>query len=67
MSYEKVTHQNLKRRLFAFMRKKDVLTKASLLSMEYPRPAFPSGAANLVKNAKQKPSKIQIHQMRWNL
>lgn len=29
----------------------------------YPKPAFSSGAANLVKNAKQKPSKIQTHQM----
>ena len=44
-----------------------VPAKASLLSMGYPKPAFPSGAVNLVKNAKQKPSKIQMLQMKWNL
>ena len=43
-----------------------VPAKASLLSMGYPKPAFPSGAANLVKNAKPKLSKILTHRMKWN-
>jgi len=53
--------------LSAFTRKKDALTKASLLNTAYPKPVFPSGAVNLAKNAEQKPSKIQIFQMKWNL
>ena len=42
------------------MSKKDELTKASPLSMAYPKPASPSGAANLAKNARRipKPKKI---------
>lgn len=43
-----------------------VPAKASLLSMGYPKPAFPSGAANSVKNAKPKPSQIQKAQMKQN-
>ncbi len=45
-----------KRRLSASMRKKDEPTKASPLSMAYPKPASPSGAANSAKNARQSPS-----------
>ena len=41
--------------------------KSILLNTAYPKPVFPSGAVNLAKNAKQKPSKIQIFQMKWNL
>ena len=44
-----------------------VPAKASLLSMGYPKPAFPSGVVNLAENAKQKPSKIQILQTKWSL
>ena len=32
-----------------------VPAKASLLSMGYPKPAFPSGAANYAMNARQAP------------
>jgi len=38
--------------------KKDIPTKASQQSMAYPRPASPSGAVSLAKNAKKKPLKI---------
>ena len=55
------------KKLFVFVRKKDVLTKASQLSTAYPKPAFPSGVANSVKNAKQKPSRIRMQEMKWSL
>lgn len=44
------------------MRKKEGLTKASLLNMMYPRLAFPSGAGNYTKNARQaqKPKKNKV-------
>ena len=41
--------------------KKVVPTKASLLSMEYPKPLSSRGAENLTKNAKQKPWKAQMN------
>ena len=61
------THQNLKRRLSVFTKKKDEPTKVSLLNTVYPKPVFPSGAANLAKNARKKPLKTQIQQMKWIL
>lgn len=35
--------------------------KSITASMGYPKLPFPSGAENLTKNARQKPSKIQMH------
>lgn len=49
-----------------FRKKIVLLTKASPLSMAYPKAVFPSGTANLTKNARQKPLKIRMHQMKWN-
>ena len=43
-----------------------VPAKASLLSRGYPKPAFPSGVANLAKNVKLKLSKLLIYQTKWN-
>ena len=40
--------------------------KALLRNTAYRKPAFPSGAANSVKNAKPKPSQIQKAQMKQN-
>ena len=56
-----------KKKSYVFMKKKVVLTKASLLSMGFPKTASLSGAANSVKNAKSKPLKIQTRRMKWNL
>ena len=56
-----------KKKLSAFIQKKDSSTKASLLNMEYPKPVSPSGAENLTKNAKPKPWKTQTHLMKWSL
>ena len=49
-----------KRRLSASTQRKDEPTKASLRNTAYPKPAFLSGVASLVKNASQarKPKKI---------
>ena len=47
--------------------KKVVPTKASLLNMEYPKPVSPSGAENLTKNAKPKPSPNEMELMKENL
>ena len=55
-----------KRRLYVFMKKKVVSTKASLLSTESPKPVSPNGAVNLVKNANPKPWKIQTHLTKCN-
>lgn len=50
------------------MRKKDALTRASLLSMEYPKPVSPSGAVNYAKNALQAPqAKEDYDSMKENL
>jgi len=48
------------------MKRKDALTKALLLSMAYPKQVSPSGAVNLVKNARQarKPRKNTIDYMK---
>ena len=42
-------------------------TKASLQSMVYQKPVSPNGVLNLAKNAIQKPSRIQMLLMIWNL
>lgn len=42
-------------------------TKASLRNMVYPKPASPSGVENSAKNARRKPSQIQILQTKWSL
>ena len=44
-----------------------ILTKASLQSMVYQKPVSPNGVLNLAKNAIQKPSRIQMLLMIWNL
>lgn len=36
-------------------------------NMAYPKPASQSGVENLVKNARRKPSQIQILQTKWSL
>ena len=46
---QKTTHPNLRRRLSAFMRKKDEPTKASPQSMVYPKPASPNGCSEFNK------------------
>ena len=56
-----------KKKSFAFISKRDVLTKASLQSMVYQKPVSPNGVLNLAKNAIQKPSRIQMLLMIWNL
>ncbi len=43
------------------------LRKASLQSMVYQKPVSPNGVLNLAKNAIQKPSRIQMLLMIWNL
>ena len=45
----------------------NIHTKVSPLNMAFPKPAFPSGVANSARNAKKKPYKILMNQMKWNL
>ena len=44
-----------KKKIVVSIWKKDVLTKASPLSMAYQKPASLNGVLNLAKNARQKP------------
>jgi hypothetical protein len=55
-----------KKKLYVFTKRMVVHIKASLLNMGYPKPASPSGVANLLKNANPKPWKIRTHPMKWN-
>ena len=56
-----------KKKIVRLRIERDVLTKASLQSMVYQKPVSPNGVLNLAKNAIQKPSRIQMLLMIWNL
>lgn len=55
-----------KKKLSVFIWKMGAPTKALLRNTAYQKPAFPSGAANSVKNAKPKPSQIRKAEMKRN-
>lgn len=53
--------QEFKKKIAVSMRRKDVLTKASLLNTAFPKPVSPSDAASYKKNARQaRKQKINI-------